>query len=167
MSWMAVETRLGRMHVVVREGKVRRIVLPGHDVVPQLTEAGLERPSGRDMAVLERAAWQLQEYTDGRRRAFDLPIAPEGTDFQKAVWAALETIPYGETRSYADIAATIGKPGAARAVGQANGVNPLPLVVPCHRVIAADGGLGGYMGDWGDGAGLVMKRHLLDLEGST
>ena len=101
---------------------------------------------------------QLSEYFEGARRAFDLDLAPEGTAFQLRVWRALSGIPYGETRSYGEIAAAIGKPRAAMAVGGANGSNPLPIVVPCHRVIGSDGNLVGF------GGGLAAKRFLLDLE---
>jgi methylated-DNA-[protein]-cysteine S-methyltransferase len=104
---------------------------------------------------------QLVEYFQGRRRSFDLTLAPNGTDFQLAVLAALQTIPCGETRSYLDIAKQIGRPTAVRAVGAANGQNPLPIVIPCHRVIGADGSLTGF------GGGLAAKRLLLELEGVT
>jgi methylated-DNA-[protein]-cysteine S-methyltransferase len=102
---------------------------------------------------------QLREYFDGQRRSFDLLLAPDGTDFQCSVLAALQTIPYGETRSYADIARQIGRPAAVRAVGAANGRNPLPIVIPCHRVIGTDGSLTGF------GGGLATKLALLRLEG--
>jgi methylated-DNA-[protein]-cysteine S-methyltransferase len=92
-------------------------------------------------------------------RRFDLPLDPQGTDFQKRVWQALLSIPYGETRSYSQIAATIGSPAAVRAVGAANGANPLPIVVPCHRVIGSNGKLVGY------GGGLPLKIRLLEIEG--
>jgi methylated-DNA-[protein]-cysteine S-methyltransferase len=110
--------------------------------------------------VLERAAEQLEEYFAGRRKDFDLPLAPGGTAFQQTVWNALSTIPWGTLRSYADIARTIDKPKAVRAVGAANGRNPLPIVVPCHRVIGSNGSLTGFAG------GLDIKRQLLELEGS-
>jgi methylated-DNA-[protein]-cysteine S-methyltransferase len=116
---------------------------------------------GRDQEatpLLREACDQLQKYFDGKRMSFDLPLAPEGSDFQKRVWAALCAIPPGKTRSYADIARTIGS--APRAVGGANGANPIPLFIPCHRVIAADGSLGGYSG----GDGPATKRYLLDHE---
>jgi methylated-DNA-[protein]-cysteine S-methyltransferase len=105
------------------------------------------------------AELQLAEYFDGRRRSFDLNLAPQGTDFQLAVLAALQTIPFGDTRSYLDIAIQIGRPKAVRAVGAANGRNPLPIVIPCHRVIGADGSLTGF------GGGLESKLFLLQLEG--
>jgi O-6-methylguanine DNA methyltransferase len=106
------------------------------------------------------AAAQIVEYLDGKRRSFELALDPRGTAFQRAVWRALAGIPYGETRSYAEVAIAIGKPRAVRAVGAANGANPLALVVPCHRVIAADGSLGGF------GGGLELKARLLAMERS-
>jgi len=111
-----------------------------------------------DHPVLQTAKRQLDEYFAGRRKIFDLPLAPSGTPFQHRVWQALLAIPYGETQSYADIARRIGNPKAVRAVGAANGANPISIVVPCHRVIGADGSLTGY------GGGLPRKRKLLALE---
>lgn len=108
--------------------------------------------------VLSTAFRQLQEYFDGQRTAFQLPLDLRGTPFRQRVWDALCGIPYGETRSYTEIAAAISAPRAVRAVGSANGANPVAIIVPCHRVIAAGGGLGGY------GLGLGRKRFLLDLE---
>ncbi len=108
--------------------------------------------------VLAQAAEELTEYFEGRRRSFTVPLAPEGTAFQKEVWAALREIPYGGTASYGAIAARIGRPGAAIAVGQANRRNPIPIIIPCHRVIGTDGQLVGYAG------GLEIKRSLLDRE---
>lgn len=101
---------------------------------------------------------QLQAYFAGTLREFDLPLAPEGTPFQLAVWSALRRIPYGGTVSYGEIARSIGKPKAMRAVGGANGRNPIPIIVPCHRVIGCDGSLTGF------GGGLTVKQKLLDLE---
>jgi O-6-methylguanine DNA methyltransferase len=103
---------------------------------------------------------ELEEYFDGKRRSFAFPLDLRGTDFQLACWRALLAIPYGETRSYADIARAVGKPNAFRAVGMANNRNPVAIVVPCHRVIASDGTLCGY------GGGLDVKRKLLELEGA-
>lgn len=108
--------------------------------------------------VLLEAERQLQAYFAGELRQFDLPLEPEGTPFQQRVWKQLLTIPYGETRSYMEIARQIGAPAAVRAVGAANGANPLPIVVPCHRVIGASGKLVGY------GGGLPLKQRLLALE---
>ena len=109
--------------------------------------------------LLLEACRQLREYFTGERKVFALPLAPAGTEFQKKVWAALRDIPWGETRSYGDIARAIGKPTACRAVGMANGRNPLPVFIPCHRVIGTNGSITGYSG------GLEKKRFLLRLEG--
>lgn len=119
------------------------LILPGEKRATELTN---------------RAANQLQEYFAGKRRSFDLPLAPEGTDFQKRVWKAIEEVPYGQTRSYSDIARIIGNPKACRAVGGANNKNPLPIIVPCHRIIGANGTLVGY------GGGAKIKAYLLELE---
>ena len=108
--------------------------------------------------LLRQAAEQLDQYFAGSRRAFDLPLAPRGTPFQQGVWAALRAIPYGETRTYREIAGQVGNPKACRAVGMANHCNPLAIVVPCHRVVGTDGRLTGYAG------GLDIKQLLLDLE---
>jgi O-6-methylguanine DNA methyltransferase len=107
------------------------------------------------------AVAQLGEYLEGKRRRFELALDLRGTPFQRAVWEALLRIPYGATRTYAELAAAIGRPAAVRAVGAANGANPVPLVVPCHRVVATGGRLGGY------GGGLPLKARLLALEGSA
>jgi methylated-DNA-[protein]-cysteine S-methyltransferase len=119
-----------------------------------------KRGAGRD--ARGRAAHvrlQLAEYFAGRRREFDLELAPRGTAFQRHVWQALREIPYGVVRSYGEVARALGRPTAARAIGQANGRNPLPIVIPCHRVIASGGSMGGYSG------GLARKHRLLALEG--
>jgi O-6-methylguanine DNA methyltransferase len=128
------------------DGWLRRCV-PGADV--------------QDAFAPNRSAFsQLIEYLEGKRTAFDLALDMRGTPFQKRVWAALVEIPYGETRSYQEIAREVGSPRAVRAVGAANGANPVSLVVPCHRVIASDGTLGGY------GGGLELKARLLAMERS-
>ena len=114
----------------------------------------------RDQAetpLLLQARAQVEDYLDGQRRAFDLPLAPRGSEYRRRVWAALRAIPYGETRTYGEIAAVAG--GVGRSVGGANGANPIPIIIPCHRVVAA-GGLGGFSG----GEGLETKRRLLQLE---
>lgn len=111
--------------------------------------------------ILVRAARELAEYFAGQRREFTVPLSPAGTDFQRRVWAALLTIPFGETASYGQIAARIGNPRACRAVGLANNRNPLPVFIPCHRVVGADGSLTGYAG------GLQVKQFLLDLEAGS
>jgi methylated-DNA-[protein]-cysteine S-methyltransferase len=111
-------------------------------------------------AVMRPYLRELEEYLGGKRHEFSFPLDLRGTDFQIACWRALLAIPYGETRTYADIARSVGKPNAFRAVGMANNRNPLAIVVPCHRVIASDGTLCGY------GGGLETKRKLLELEGA-
>jgi methylated-DNA-[protein]-cysteine S-methyltransferase len=113
-----------------------------------------------DHPILVRAARQLEEYFAGTRKRFDLPLDFAGTEFQKKVWEALLTIPYGETRSYRQIAEQIGQPAAVRAVGAANGRNPISIVAPCHRVIGSTGKLTGF------GGGLPAKARLLELEGA-
>jgi methylated-DNA-[protein]-cysteine S-methyltransferase len=111
--------------------------------------------------LLAETARQLQAYFAGQLREFRLPLDMRGTDFQMRVWRQLQTIPYGETRSYLQIAAAIGSPKAVRAAGAANGANPIPIIVPCHRVIGASGKLVGY------GGGLPLKKRLLELEGGV
>jgi methylated-DNA-[protein]-cysteine S-methyltransferase len=116
-------------------------------------------PVGDDTpAVLKEAAAQLEEYFARGRREFDVPLGLDGTEFQRDVWAELTRIPYGETMSYGELARRVGRPKGSRAVGQANGKNPIPIIVPCHRVVAR-AGIGGY------GGGLPVKRALLALEG--
>lgn len=127
----------------------------------QKREAKQTKEWKRDDAALKEPRKQLQAYFAGELRAFELPLAAEGTPFQQRVWRALCDIPYGETISYGELARRIGQPAAARAVGLANGQNPIAIVVPCHRVIGANGSLTGY------GGGLHVKRALLELEGAT
>ncbi|HZU78844.1 MAG TPA: methylated-DNA--[protein]-cysteine S-methyltransferase [Acidimicrobiales bacterium] len=121
--------------------------------------AGRRRPGRPTAAAVETALAQLEEYFAGTRTEFDLPLALAGTPFQVDVWQTLADIPYGATVSYGELAAMVGRPTAFRAVGQANGANPIPIVLPCHRVLAAGGRIGGY------GGGLPIKRQLLALEG--
>jgi methylated-DNA-[protein]-cysteine S-methyltransferase len=150
MNYLEIDTPVGRLRLVSDGEKLAAIELaPGE---------GDAAASGDP--VLGECARQLQEYFAGQRRNFELPLRPRGTTFQHSVWQALADIPYGELRSYRDIAKALGKPKAVRAVGAANGRNPLPIVVPCHRVIGSDGSLTGFAG------GLDMKRQLLELEGA-
>ena len=111
--------------------------------------------------LFDRLRVELGEYLSGKRRCFDLPMEYPGTDFQRQVWEALLRIPYGETRSYAEVARELGNPAAGRAVGRANGLNRIAILIPCHRVINADGGLGGY------GGGLWRKLRLLETDSSS
>ena len=119
-----------------------------------------ERWERREEPFREAIA-QLEDYLAGRLRRFDLALVPEGTPFQREVWSALTAIPYGETISYTELARRVGRPAAVRAVGAANGRNPIPIVIPCHRVIGANGSLTGF------GGGLSIKRRLLDLEAGS
>lgn len=152
---VVVTTPIGPL-LVRSEGSVVTEVL-----LPNTGAAAIGTTPGRLPGVLRSASRQLEEYFAAKRRRFDLPLAPRGTPFQMSVWAALDHIPYGETITYGELAAAVGRPAAFRAVGQANGANPLPIFFPCHRVVAAGGRLGGY------GGGLDMKRSLLALEGSA
>ena len=146
---MRVETPVGEMWLTQEGDALAGLKLPGE---------GTPEGELKETPLLKEAAAQLQEYFDGRRAVFDLPLKPEGTEFRRAVWAALLKIPAGETASYGDIARAIGKPKASRAVGSANHNNPLPVFIPCHRVIGTGGKLVGY------GGGLDLKQRLLDLE---
>ena len=152
MSSGIFETPLGPMVAVVDEdGRLARLsFLYGRERTDPA--AVPDEPSCRGVAR------QVQEYFAGRRRAFELALAPEGTAFQRDVWGALVKVPYGERASYSDIAEAVGRPEAVRAVGAANGANPIAIVIPCHRVLGRDGSLTGY------GAGLPIKRWLLDHE---
>ena len=127
-----------------------------------VTELKFEEWDGKtekaETELLSRAERELEDYFEGQRREFTLPLAPSGTEFQRRVWDALLTVPYGETRSYGEIASLIGSPKASRAVGAANHRNPISIFIPCHRVIGADGSLTGY------GGGLDVKSSLLALE---
>ncbi|MDQ0203218.1 methylated-DNA--[protein]-cysteine S-methyltransferase [Pectinatus haikarae] len=144
-----IETELGTIGISETDGSITELFLTKNR---QKTTGGSQTP------MLKEAEKQITEYLSGQRREFDLPLAAEGTAFQKSVWAALRKIPYGETRSYKQIAEMIGNPNASRAVGMANNKNPLLIVTPCHRVIGADGKLVGYA------AGLAIKERLLKLE---
>jgi methylated-DNA-[protein]-cysteine S-methyltransferase len=124
-------------------------------------DAPADASGAKPHGVLAETVRQLDEYFAGTRHEFDLDLAPRGTAFQLAVWDALRAIPYGATASYGDIARVVGRPNAVRAVGQANGRNPLAIVVPCHRVIGSDHSLTGY------GGGIDRKRFLLALEGAA
>ncbi|HEX9943874.1 MAG TPA: methylated-DNA--[protein]-cysteine S-methyltransferase [Thermoanaerobaculia bacterium] len=157
-----MESPCGLLLCVVNEtGAVVRIEFGnGRDaqkMIAKMAAAGIEIVEDRRRTAELRR--QLAEYFAGERQEFDLELAPEGTPFERSVWEELRKIPFGETRSYGEIAQAIGQPGAARAVGRANGANPIPIVVPCHRVIGADGSLTGF------GGGLEAKSRLLELEG--
>ncbi|MGB3772446.1 MAG: methylated-DNA--[protein]-cysteine S-methyltransferase [Rhodococcus sp. (in: high G+C Gram-positive bacteria)] len=129
------------------------VYFPAHAPAPAPARLGRRSDDGFD-GIVE----QFSDYFDGRRTSFDLPLEPAGTEFQHSVWAALRTIPYGETWTYSQLAVAIGRPSAVRAVASANARNPLSIVVPCHRVVGMSGSLTGFAG------GVARKRFLLDLE---
>ncbi len=153
--YLHLDSPIGILTLAADDDGLRRIDFPP----PRPPPAGADWHEGSN-AVLEQACAQLREYFAGARRVFDLPLSPHGTPFQREVWTALAAIPYGDTWSYRDLAARVGRPEAMRAVGAANGRNPLPIVLPCHRVIGADGSLTGF------GGGLPTKAFLLRLEGA-
>ncbi len=146
-------TGIGKIGIADNEEAITSVYFAGEND-PQYEENVHINETG----LIREAAAQLIDYLDGKRRAFEVPIAMNGTEFQQAVWNALREIPYGETRSYRQIAERIGRPKACRAVGMANNRNPVAIIVPCHRVIGADGSLVGY------GGGLDIKVRLLKLE---
>ncbi len=152
MNFQYLDTPIGTLRLVSNGIALVKIEFEGH----HSADGGHQTSD----AVLADCAAQLASYFAAQRRHFDLPLAAQGTPFQLSVWKALTDIPYGELRSYRDVATTIGNPAAVRAVGAANGRNPLPIVVPCHRVIGSNGTLTGFAG------GLETKRFLLQLEGA-
>ena len=149
------ESPIGELALVGDEDKLIILGWAGEDLPEDATLCA----DGQESPVLLRTKQQLDEYFAGTRREFDLPLAPAGTEFQRKVWDALCTIPWGETRSYGEIAAQVGNPKGSRAVGGANNRNPIAVVIPCHRVIGSSGKMVGYRG------GLGIKEHLLKLEG--
>ncbi|MDQ1287850.1 MAG: methylated-DNA-[protein]-cysteine S-methyltransferase [Actinomycetota bacterium] len=151
-----VASPLGDLTLVARDGALVGLYVPGQRHRPPQEAFGPRVGTG-----FEDAAEQFGEYFAGQRTAFDLPLRPEGTPFQQRVWQALRTIPFGGTTTYGELAASIGSPGAGRAVGAANGRNPLGIVIPCHRVVGANAALTGYSG------GLPRKTFLLELERAT
>jgi methylated-DNA-[protein]-cysteine S-methyltransferase len=150
-----VDSPVGALKLVASDRGLAAILWPDDD--PERVRLG-EPAEAPEHPVLLETERQLAEYFAGTRRRFELPLDFAGTEFQRSVWAALLTIPYGETRSYGEIARQIGRPRAVRAVGAANGRNPLSIVAPCHRVIGASGELTGFAG------GLATKQFLLALE---
>ncbi|MDO4482106.1 MAG: methylated-DNA--[protein]-cysteine S-methyltransferase [Bacillota bacterium] len=161
--WDKFESPVGELYAAEKDGSITMI---GHKESAEryFRKSGSggsgipENAERRRTEVIERAVFQLNEYFEGKRKKFDLPLAPEGTDFQLKDWKALCEIPYGETRSYRDIAEAIDCPGGYRAVGMANNRNPIMIVIPCHRVIGANGSMVGY------GGGIPVKQYLIELE---
>ena len=171
VSYYEYDTPVGLVRLVWQDGFLTALSLAGKSQPNafwrrgELTyeEAGRRLAEGGarlgETAGIVRTMKELQEYFEGKRREFTVPLRPEGTAFQKQVWQALLTIPYGQTRSYGQIAAQIGKPGASRAVGMGNHCNPIAILIPCHRVIGANGSMTGY------GGGLDIKEYLVKREG--
>jgi len=156
-----VESPIGRLRVAATERGVVRIAFPsgvGSSFGGWLSLALPDAEFVESSSLLDEACRELGEYFDGKRREFKVALDLRGTEFQQEVWRELSRIPYGEVCTYADVARRIGREKAFRAVGAANGANPVPLIVPCHRVIASGGKLGGY------GGGLDTKQRLLALE---
>jgi methylated-DNA-[protein]-cysteine S-methyltransferase len=151
IAWSAIATPWGEFYGRAEGPNIVELRFPG--LVPG--EVAASTP------MVDRLARELREYFQGTRRVFDLPLSLRGTEFQTAVWAELRKIPYGTTVSYSELARRVGRPRSARAVGQAVGANPIPILVPCHRVLPAAGGVGGF------GPGPEWKRRLLALEGAS
>jgi methylated-DNA-[protein]-cysteine S-methyltransferase len=149
LLWHSIDSPLGELLLVGDGRSLTRLEMPPWDAPPGARQ---------DADAFREVEAQLDAYFAGELTEFDLPLAPSGSGFQLAVWAALRRIPYGETASYGEIAAEVGRPDAVRAVGSTNGRNPIAVIVPCHRVIGADGSLVGF------GGGLPRKRLLLELE---
>lgn len=149
-SIFSYNTSIGKINIVEEDGFLTDVCISENFVIEDATI--------KETTLIKETIGQINDFLAGRRREFDLPLLPKGTEFQKKVWRELQNIPYGKTCSYKDIAEKIGSPKAARAIGRANNKNPIILIIPCHRVIGSDGRLVGY------GAGLELKERLLALE---
>jgi methylated-DNA-[protein]-cysteine S-methyltransferase len=150
------DTPMSTMLAIATDDAITDLHIVSGKYVPQIADDWVDSPK---LPVFLQLRQELGEYFAGKRRSFNVKLAPEGTEFQRAAWKALTQIPFGQTRSYGEQAAAIGKPKAVRAIGAANGRNPIGIVIPCHRVIGANGTLTGYAG------GLDKKEFLLKLEG--
>jgi methylated-DNA-[protein]-cysteine S-methyltransferase len=157
MKTSLIQSPLGTLRMSAEEHALVGLYFPEHKPAPKFVEGEASgRPAERE--IIEAASRQLEEYFAGARTSFDVPLDLQGTEFQRAVWKALLAIPYGETRSYRELAEDVGRATAVRAVGTANGRNPVSILVPCHRVIGSDGSETGYAG------GVEKKKWLLSLE---
>lgn len=154
---LVFDSPLGPLTAVANDAGLQAVYMTSHKRLPPLETMG-DRVAASTSPVLAATSSQLGEYFSGERKEFSIPLAPIGSDFQHRVWAALREIPYGELRSYGDLAALLGDRSMAQAVGSANGRNPISILVPCHRVVGSDGSLVGYAG------GLERKEFLLELE---
>jgi methylated-DNA-[protein]-cysteine S-methyltransferase len=157
-SHIVIDSEVGPLTLVAEDGALVGLYMDLQRHRPDDDRLGELDPRGREAEPFKAAADQLDAYFAGTLTRFSLPLAPRGSDFQQRVWAALQAIPYGQTVSYGELAERVGSPGGARAVGLANGRNPIGIVIPCHRVVGSSGSLTGY------GGGLDRKKRLLDLE---
>lgn len=155
MTVKKLDTPIGALYLLAKKGSIIYIGWERPQQYLEATEVSGDEASKR---VLEKLSLEMVSYFEGKGRGFSCPLEPGGTEFQRKVWEVLQHIPYGETRSYKEVARAIGKPGTSRAVGNACGANPLPIVIPCHRVIRSDGSMGGY------GSGSWRKAWLLRME---
>ena len=146
----SIKTKIGNIHIVEEDGYIIKVAIGEEEQISNIEE--------KETILLKEAKKQIEEYFSLKRKKFNLPLKQEGTEFMQRVWKVLQEIPYGETRSYKQIAKQIGNPKAVRAVGMANNRNKIPIIVPCHRVIGSNGKLVGYA------LGLDIKKYLLDLE---
>ena len=164
-----IETKIGKVGIIEENSKIVKVIIVNENEYKKESENkknkknknnnyNNENYQEKDTKLLLEAKKQLEEYFEGKRKEFNLPLKQEGTEFQKKVWEALEKIPYGETRTYKEVAKMVGNEKASRAIGLANNKNNIPIIVPCHRVIGSNGKLVGYA------LGLDMKKYLLDLE---
>ncbi|MCU1527332.1 MAG: cysteine methyltransferase [Frondihabitans sp.] len=161
MSYTVIESPIGDLTLVADDTSeaLKALYMVGHRHAPELSAFGPRVDGDDERRIFSTVTTQLTEYFGGTRQSFDVATAPVGTPFQLAVWEALRSIPFGETRTYGELAITLGNPKAVRAVGLANGRNPLSIIVPCHRVIGANGAMTGF------GGGIERKEYLLELEG--
>jgi methylated-DNA-[protein]-cysteine S-methyltransferase len=156
IRYARIPTPAGTLFATATNGALTGVYFENQQHFPPNSDEWQEDPRA---APLPECARQIREYFDGKRTSFDLPLAPEGTDFQQRVWKQIARIPHGETITYAELARRAGAPGSARAAGAATGRNPISIIVPCHRVVGSDGSLTGYAG------GLPRKTRLLEIEG--
>ena len=155
-STKQLDSPIGRLRLVATDEGLSRLLFP--EQADEDPDSDGDPTETDNHPVLDEAATQLAEYFAGRRQEFDIPLDLTGTEFQRAAWSALANVPFGETRSYRQQAEAIGRPKAVRAIGAANGRNPVPIVLPCHRIVGSDGSLTGY------GGGLPIKEFLLNHE---
>lgn len=154
MYYYDAPSPIGKLMIVEEDEHITHLLFAESEDLTEIIDVSQEK----ETPLIKKTVKQLEEYFSGKRKEFDIPLNPQGTDFMMKDWEALRTIPYGETCSYKDIAVKIGKPKACRAVGMANNRNPISIIIPCHRVIGANGKMVGY------GGGLPIKKYLLKLE---